>query len=260
MTSWMFAGYDLSSFGRVTLIDDYLDLPERRGGNQVVPYRHGSIFVKKYYDERILPFGITVFADTMSAMESILETLRGILSVRTEQTLSMILEDGTVRTVQACVDKQMQVVRPAPNVARIVIEFTLTKPYFRLSTIIADNETTIDASPKAMTVTNPGTVEEVNPTIILTGPLQNTVITNSTNGAILTYTGTIASPRVVTISMDANGQFVATDDLATNVISNITHSGFPELFVLNAGINTLSITDATATTGKVKMTFYAPFV
>lgn len=258
MTAWAFGGYDLSSFGRVTLIDDYLDVPARRGDNQVIPFRHGSVFVEKYFDERTLSFGIAVSAETIEAMESLMETLRGLLSPRTQQTLSQTLTNGTVRSVLASVDKRLQVNRPAPNIALIVVEFTLCQPFFRLSTAIADNTTTIDASPKAMTVTNPGTIEERDATIILTGPLENTVITNSTNGVVLTYSGVIASPRVVTIQT-VNGEFVATDDLGANVIGNITHAGSPSLMVFNVGANTLSIADDEATTGTVKASFNPPY-
>jgi hypothetical protein len=142
----------------------------------------------------------------------------------------------------------------------VVVEFVMPRPYFRLSTAIADNTTTINTSPKAMTVTNPGTIEERDPTITLTGPLLNTVITNSTVGISLTYTGTIASPRVVTISTNSYGEYVATNDLGTNVIGNVTHNGAAALMVLNPGDNTMSITDGTATTGTVKIAFNAPYL
>ena len=259
MTTFSFGGTQLESLGNVTQINDYLDLPQTRGNNQVIPYRHGTTFVRKYYDERTLSFGIAVIETSAAALETKFATMRALFSPRTQQTLSVTLEDASVITAQASVDKPMQVNRLSERVAKVVVEFTLCSPFFRLSTPIADNTTTINASPKAMNVTNPGTVEERDATIILTGPLQNTVITNSTNGCVLTYTGTIASPRVVTIST-VNGEYVATNDLGTNVIGNITHSGDAALMVFDVGSNTLSITDATHTTGTVKVTFYAPFL
>jgi phage-related protein len=260
MSAWRFGSYDLASFGNVTQIDDYLDLPDSRGNNQVIPFRHGTRFVRKYFDERVLSFGIAVYGDTADDVEAKMETLRSVLAVRTEQTLTQYLTDGSSRTAQASVDRPLQVNRKAPNIALITVEFTLASPYMRSSSLIADNTTTINASPKAMTVTNPGTVEERDPIITLTGPLQNTVITNSTNGCVLTYTGTIASPRVVTIQTSANGDYTATTDLGASVIGTITHSGSAALMVLNAGVNTLSITDATATTGTVKISFYPPYL
>ena len=112
----------------------------------------------------------------------------------------------------------------------------------------------------AITITNAGTADERNPTIVLTGPLLNTVITNVTNGCVLTYTGTIASPRVVTISKSSTGEYTATNDLGANVIGNVTHSGDAALFVVDAGDNDLSVADGTHTTGSVKVEFYPPYL
>lgn len=259
-TSWTFGGTALTSFGKVTLINSYLDMPTRRGQNQVIPFRHGSIYTPKYYSERSLMFGIAITAATSAALEATFDNMRKLFAVNSTQVLAMTMEDSTVRNAYATVDGEIQPSRVTGTFARVVVSFTLPSPFFRLSTAIADNTTTINASPKAMTVTNPGTVEERDATIILTGPLQNTVITNSTNGCTLTYTGTIASPRVVTISTSSTGEYVATDDLGVSVIGNVTHSGASALMVLNTGNNTMSITDATHTTGSVKITFHAPYL
>jgi len=260
MTSWTFGGTSLASFGKVTLLNDYLDIAARRGENQVIPFRHGRRFVPKYYDERTLVFGIAVYKATANALEAAIDDMKKLFSVRTEQILAQTMEDATVRNAYATVNRKMEIQRRSNLIAMATVEFTLSSPIFRLSTPIADNTTVINASPKAMTVTNPGTIEERDATIILTGPLQNTVITNSTNGCVLIYTGTIASPRVVTISTAVTGEYVATDDLGANKINNITHSGASALMVFNTGDNSLSITDATATTGTIKITFNAPFL
>ena len=260
MTTWSFGGTDLSTFGKVTLIDNYMDFPPRRGENQVIPFQHGASFVQKFFDQRIITIGITIIGTSASDLETKIDTLMGLLAPRTEQVLSQTREDATVRTANASVDDSIATQRFSDKLAKCVINFTLSSPFFRLSTAISDNTTTINANPKAMTVTNPGTVEERNPTIILTGPLSNTVITNSTNGCVLTYTGTIASPRVVTITTNSLGEYIATNDLGANVIGNITHSGASALMVINKGSNTLSIADDTHTTGTVKISFYAPFI
>ena len=260
MTVWTFGGTGLASFGKVTLIDDYLSTPVRRGNNIVIPFQHGSIFVQKYYDSRTLVFGIAVIAASATALETAFDTLHALLAPTTEQTLSCTREDSTVRTAQASVNGAIDINRFSDRIAKITVGFELSKPFFRLSTAIADNTTTINANPKAMTVTNPGTIDERDATIIYTGPLQNTVITNSTNGCVLTYTGTIASPRVVTLSKNATGEYVATTDLGANVIGNFTHSGSPALMVFNVGTNTLSIADSTHTTGTIRCSFSAPFL
>ena len=259
-TTWTFGGTALTTYGTITNVDDYLSTPERRGDDILVPFRHGKIFTTKYYDARKITFYMIKQAASAAALETSINALRAKIAPKTEQTLSMTMEDSTVRTIQASVNSPLQVQRETPNTARIVLEFTCASAFWRLSTVIADNTTTINANPKAMTVTNPGGVEERDATIILTGPLSNTVITNSTNGCVLTYTGTIASPRIVTISTSATGEYTATDDLGANKISNITHSGASALMVFDVGANTLSIADSTHTTGTVKVTFYAPFL
>ena len=260
--TWTYNGTDLSTFGKITVIEGYLDMPQRRGGNQVIPFQHGTMHAGKYYDERRLAFGITINKSSASALETAFDDLRKLIAPRTQKTLSLTREDASVLTTQAIVDAPLQVSRVTNTLARLVVEFVMPRPYFRLSTAIADNTTTINTSPKSMTVTNPGTIEERDPTITLTGPLSNTVITNTTVGVSLTYTGTIAGGEVVTISTNSYGEFTATSTAGggTNVIGNISHNGAAALMVLDVGSNTLSITDSTATTGTVKVSFHAPYL
>lgn len=259
MTTFTFGGVNLSDFGKITVIDGYLDMPDKRGGNQVIPFRHGSIYVPKYYNERTITFGIAIIEPTLGALEEKLQNLRSLLSPSKQQTLSITYEDSSVKTVQATVDKALQVSR-TQTMARVVIEFTLCQPFFRSLTDIDDNTTVIDASPRTMEVINPGTIEERDPIIILAGPLSNTIITNTTNGCVLSYNGTIASPRIVTIQTHESGQYMATNDLDENVIANISHSGASALMVFDVGLNVLSITDDIATTGTVKVVFKAPYL
>lgn len=261
MTTFSFGGTDLSTFGNITVIDGYLDLPERRGDNIRIPLRNGTSHVRKYYDERTITFGIAVIESTLAALEATLNTMRALFAVPTQQTLSITFEDATVKTVQATVDRALQINRIGTTLARVVVEFTMCEPFFRLSTAIADNTTVISASPNAMTVTNPGTIEERDPQIIIHGAFASITITNSTNGASLTYTGAIGTGETVTIGT-LNGEYYATLSTgSTNVIGNVTHSGSAALLPLNVGNNTLSITNAGRDANStVKITFSAPYL
>lgn len=259
--SWSFGGTTLSSLGKVTLINDYLDVPERRGENQLIPYQHGKVFTKKFYDSRTMTFGMAITAASATALETTFDTMRALFAPLTQQILSNTREDGTIRTANAAVNKPIQVNRITNTLAKVVVEFDLADPIFRLSTAIADNTTVIDASPHAMTVTNPGTVEERNPTIIIHGAFTSITITNSTNGAILTYIGAISTSETVTIGT-LNGEYYATLSTGSaNVIGNVTHSGSPALMTFNVGANTLAITNAGRDgNSTVQVTFYAPFL
>ncbi len=259
MTTWSFGGVALSTYGKVTMLDDDLDIPDKRGSNIVIPYQHGTKFVEKYYGERKMTFGIAIRTSTALAMETLIDSLKSNIGVKAQKTLSQTREDTSVRNALASVEANYQVDRETGIFARILLEFTLASPFFRASSAITNNTTTINTNPKAMVVTNPGTVEERNPTIILTGPLQNTVITNTTNGSVLSFTGTIASPRVVTIQT-VDGEYLAADDLAANKISNLSHVGDASMLTINPGTNNLSIADSTHTTGTVQITFNAPYL
>jgi phage-related protein len=259
MTTWTFGGTPFSTYGIVTLINDYMDVPERRGDNILIPFRHGRTFVQKYYEERTLVFGIGVNTASAAALEAAIDVLKADFAPSTEQTLAMTMEDATVRNVQATVNRPIEIQRKSARLALVVVSFELAFPFWRLSTAIADNTTTIDASPKAMAVTNPGTVEERDPTIILTGPLTDVTITNSTLSTTLTYTGVISAGHTVTIGT-SSGEYYATHSVSGDVIGNISHAGSSSLLPLAVGSNSLSITSTVTTTGTVKVTFYAPYL
>lgn len=259
-TTWTFGGTDLATLGKITVIDGYLDMPQRRGGNQIIPFQHGTMHAGKYYDQRILTFGITINEADATDLEATMDELRQLIAPRTQQTLELVRDDGKEMSVQAIVDAPLQINRITNTLARVVVEFTMPRPYFRLTTAIDDNTTTINTSPKAMTVTNPGTIEEREPVITLTGPLSDTTITNTTVGVSMTYNGIIAGGEVVVISTNAYGEYTAVMDGVTNVIGNITHNGAAAFMVINPGDNTMSITDTTATTGTVQISFNAPYL
>jgi len=259
MTTFTYGVTDLSTLGNITVIDDYLDLPQKRGNNITVPNRHGTTFVRKFYDERTIALGIAVLGTSLSDLETKMNTIRGLFSEQTQQTLSITYEDSTVKTALVTVDKPLQV-RRVQSLARIMVEFTMTEPFFRLSTVIADNTLAIDASPKAMTVTNTGTMEERDPTIVIHGAFTSITITNSTTGAILTYTGAIGTAETVTIGTLA-GEYYATLTGGTDVIGNVTHSSSSALMTFAAGANTLAITSAGRDgNSTVKVSFYPPFL
>lgn len=258
MSSWSFRGTDLDTLGFVTLVSDSLMMPQKRGDNVLIPFRDGRVFVQKLFEQRSMSLGLEVSEDSISALEVKMDTVKALFGARSLGTLAQTLEDNSVRTALAEYTGDLNLTRVTPVSVRMVLEFTLPDPFFRGDVQVSEVQT-IDESPKTYTITNTGTAVERNPKIILTGPLENTVITNTTNGCVLTYTGSIPSPRVVTIET-VNGQFVATDDTSANVIGNVTHSGDAALFVVDSGANELSVVDSEATTGTVTVEFYPPYL
>jgi len=258
MSSWKFRGVALDTLGIVTLVSDSLMMPQKRSDNVTIPFRDGRVFVQKMFEQRSMSLGLEVSEASISALESKMDTVKALFGGRSLGALEQTLEDLSVRTALAEYTGDLNLTRVTPVSVRMVLEFIMPDPFFRGDTLVSD-EQVIDASPKTYTLTNTGTAVERNAKIILTGPLENTVITNLINGCVLTYTGSISSPRVVTIE-SVNGQYVATNDLGANVIGNVTHSGDAALFVLDSGPNDLSVADATHTTGTVTVEFYPPYL
>ncbi len=257
---WSFGGTALSDFGTITVVSDYLDLPERRGENITIPHRHGKIFVPKYYDERRITIGIGINAVDVEDLENTIDTLRALLAPRRQQTLSQTRPDASVYNAQATADMPLQIERFGPRIVKLLIEFVLPFPFFRSSVLTDDSIITVSGNPLDWDVNNPGTVEECDPTIVLTGPLENVVITNTENGHVLTYTGIIDSGDTVTIQTAASGEYTAVHSVDGNVIGNVSHSGSASLMVFEPGNNDLTIESDVTTTGTVKATFYAPFM
>jgi hypothetical protein len=260
-STWTFGNTALTSFGKVTLINDYLDVPARRGDNLLVPFHHGSIFAQKYYGERSLVFGMAITAANATALETVFDTMRAKFAPLTEQVLANTREDSTVRQANAIVNKSIQVTRFTNTLAKVVVEFELSDPIFRLSSEITDNTATPNANSFAYDVTNPGTVQETDPTIVLTGLYTTSVtITNAENGAILVYGHTIDDTEVVTIGT-LNHEYYATSSTDGDVIGRVTHSGSPALMPIEVGVNNLTIASAGQNGNtRIRVRFYAPYL
>jgi len=257
--TWKYDGNSLTSYGVVTVLNDYLDIPQRRGENISLPFNDGTFYVPKFYDQRIITIGMAIVSNTATEQDTIFDNLKKLFGVRSQKVLQYTREDATIYNANASVDAPIQTERIHDTFARIAVEFVLNQPFFRLSTQTS-TIITIDASPKTGTVANGGTFEERNPTITLTGPLTNPVITNITNGVSLTYTGVISAGHTVIITQDSTGQYTATHSVSGNVIGKVTHSGDTALMVLAIGNNSMSITSSVATTGEVKFEFYPPYL
>lgn len=257
-TTWTFGGSALTSFGRVTLMDDYLDTSERRGENIVIGFRHGRRFVEKYYEERRIIFGLAVNVATATLLESTLDNLKKLASVRGQQTLAMTMEDSSVRNISATVDTPLQISRKSNTFALAVLEFTCAIPYWRGNTQ-TNGTVTMSAGTVGGTITNTGTIEETDPTITFIGPLNNPAITNSTNGYTLSYAGSIGGTVVIQTD-GTTGEYTAVSNGTANVIGNLTHSPGAALMQFNTGANVLSITNAGGTTGQVRFSFYPPYL
>lgn len=257
INSWKFDGVRLASFGAVTELDSYLDLPPKRGENIVIPFQHGAHFVPKMFDQREITFGIEVISESIADLEQKFETLHALLNTTAQKYLSYLAHDGTTRQALAEVTSQLSPTREGDAlVAKIAITFLLAEPFFRDS-VLYEQTQEINSDPLTYILRNNGSAEELKAHIRLDGPLLNTVIHNLTTGSTLEYYYSIDAGHWVEIDC---GNFTAIDDLGANKIGYILYTGTPTFMALASGDNTLSVNDGIATTGTVQFHFYPPYI
>lgn len=255
---WVFGGTTLASLGIITKLSDALEMPSRRGGNIVVPYRHGRIWTRKYYDQRVIQLGMALTETSAAALETKLDTIKTLCGKCEQQILQVTNEAGSVRKAYAEVEGSIDVERKSAGVAKLVIPFTLSEPFFRDNTQYS-YEVTIDASPKAFDPNNIGTIEETTAIITLTGPLEHPKIEHQTSFVWVQYDADIANGHTVIIDCAA---YTAVHSVSGNVINSIKHGGDScfMIFTPGSGVNHCHVTEANPTTGKVKVQFYPPFL
>lgn len=258
MSRWSFRGTALDDLGIVTMVSDSLMMPEKRGDNILIPFQDGRLHVTKFFEQRSMAIGLEIVEETRAALESKMDTVKALFGSRSLGSLVQTLEDLSVRSLQVEYAGSLDLTPVSPVSVKMVLEFIAPDPYFRGSTLLSEIQV-IDANPKTFTINNPGTADERNPKIILTGPLDHVTITNTTNSVSISYNAAIDAPRIVTIEKTGR-DYVVTDDLGANMIGNISHAGSEALFVLNAGDNDMSVVDAVATTGSVALEFYPPYL
>lgn len=256
-TTWKYDSTSLSTYGKVWMVDGYPGMPPKRGNDYTLPFQHGAVATAKYYASRVITFGIVIQESTPALFQAQLEALQTLLSPRAVQPLEVTTESGSIRTAQATLDGELTVDYITDRRAKVIFGLTLADPFFYAGSLTS-NTTTIDATPKTYSVSNPGTVEARKITITLEGPLEDPTIT--ANGVSLTYTGALIGGDTVVIDTTDPYNYTAIKNGTDNVIGAISNSGSSALMVLEAGSNSISVTSVSPTTGTVSIDFYAPFL
>jgi hypothetical protein len=82
MSSWSFRDISLDTIGIVTLVSDSFKMPARRGGNILIPQRHGRIYVPKKYDQRSLSLGLEINEASIEELEAAIDEAKKLLGRR----------------------------------------------------------------------------------------------------------------------------------------------------------------------------------
>lgn len=253
----MIIGYDGISLNNppAWIVETFDESVDARGSNVVIPYRIGRIWQHKVLDERHITLGLLVAGTSFANLEENLDTLKKLFGTRKMKLLTIDME-GTGRRQQYAEVPDIPAIHYISAVAaRMVVDFVLAEPLLR-SDVQITNETVIDANPTYYTIVNPGTAEDYALEITLTGPLNYPKIYNLTSGVYLGYMGDIGAGNDVTIDCK---NFTAMLGL-NNVIGSIVHSGSMYFMTLLPGSNEIKVEDNVHTTGKIKISFYTPYL
>ena len=281
MNAWTFGGVRLSTFGHIVELNSYLDLPPKRGGNVFIPLQDGNTHVTKYFDSKVLSFGLEIVSDGVCDLETKLDNLKILLGSRSQQYLANPMFPGGERRALAEVVSPLGVTRGSdPRVAKIVIDFLLSEPFLR-NTVSQTSWKTLAMAPgdegpipiingtAALYINNLGSAEERKAIITITGTLTAAVrIEMMTSGGVATgfyvaYSNAhvITSPHFVLIDC---GSYTAYEyhtypTVIQNVLGDVSHAGSVSFMVLQPGINRLGVI-STGAGGTVEIEFYPPYL
>lgn len=269
MNQWYFDGLNLDQIandlrgGRwaITDLSSAQDMPMKKGDNPQVPFREGRAFVRKLYDQRVISLGLVVAGPTEIDFDARMDLLKLTFGQQSEKILKRQMADNSYR--QALAEPFGQNKSGAfrfrhflqDMAGKMIVDFRLSEPVFRALVATAPAATTIDASPKTFTITNPGTAQDRSMIITLAGPLTNPRIDNTENSTWVSWTGVIANGRSLVLDV---GEFTAVYD-GNNALDDLLHSGDHYFLVLEPGANPISVTSDVTTTGAVGFSLNAPF-
>lgn len=271
--TWTFDSVSLNNYAYGVTVADDGGIPQKRGSNRQISYRHGSQFRRKFYDSRVVTLSMFAqdrdTADAIPATDQLsreqlndnIEVLKALFGeTREEGTLVHKIRTSTgleSRTATAEVSNLRSFDRNQDglHVVRFSVDFFLSDPFFYGD---AAGQQSISAKNTPTVITNGGHVDATELTIVITGGsggAVNPVLANTDKTIQFTYIGTIANTDTVTFDIGAG---TATHSDASDDTIQVTHAGDRAWMLLSPGNNTLELTmDSGA--GSVTVDYSPPY-
>ena len=285
-----FAGVDLSSQGAgyVTL-DGVKTTPPVRGSNILIPYQYGSRWVRKYYDERTVVIQGIIKAQTESALDTAIDSLKALFPINSgEQLLEVQQADTTWRYVMAEARNWIIQVDIA-NVAKAAkwsLELVASDPLWYAdvlatpanlgagawtfdSGVMLDDgahwfgpalgalfATTLTAQVTVIATPNIGTTYTRKPVFTLTGAMTNPKITNARNGYSVQFLGALSAGSVLVLDCGLQRAMLGGGIYPNNSI--VLGAGQTDWMRLETGTNNLSIDVGLAAPSVAYQVSYSP--
>jgi len=262
-TTWTFDGTDLNNYAW-KIMEMPESIPERRGGNVLVPGSRGRLYAPKYHDERSLVLRMYVNnkpttggARAQTNLLTNMQSLQKLFGAPGRKTLEKALVDASVIQIQAEVVEFVEFSHAAFNQYIFTLEFLLAESVWKPATTI-EVSANIASDSQDVVVDTLGTAPVVDAEIKIYQTAENVRLTNITHDEnYFEFDGTIASTfRLEVDCGDWQALRYGTTTASTNVTDRIIHAGESYWLRLLAGSNTIRVTSEVFTTaGSVVFTF-----
>lgn len=271
------------------------NIPPVVGSNVDIPYRDGSIWIPKTFDQRLVTLGMWVkgtdvdgnlpdgFATPEEAaraqFNSNLRTLKRLLTPRVQLPVSRTLRfltgiethtgkgefynpssGGFTAGGGGMGTDVMDFVPVTSWYGTFTIDMVMADPWWYGTSLITE---TLSSGTPTRTFTNPGDVYNDHPVVKLIGPLNSGVqLSNITPGMPeldLWYNAAVASGDVITIDC---GAYTATDSGGVSVVGNLMHAGSTKWMAIWEGSNEIAISihgGGAVGAGSIEVDFYPPY-
>jgi len=267
---WRIDGTQLQTLGfNIATMGGRQRMAAARGGNIAVPYRHGTLWTPKYYEEQDLSLAMWVIGadpitgdipsdpqvDFYSNLETLQQLFSGldVLKVLTKKHPTLAADVVANCEVVDQVDFSSEA---GATRAGFVVDLVLPEVWFEPGAYSTDGGPTVRADTAQWTVAVGGDVDTNAIRITLnaaTGTPSNIRLTNESLGDgtdhYVDYLDVFATSEEVIIDVEA---WTAELDGTTNVVNNVDWSGQPQFFRLSPGNNDLLLA---VTGGPITVTF-----
>lgn len=246
---WTFGGLDLSTFANIVMDrPDSADvMPAFRGQDVPRSGMPGATWLAKPRDVRKVSIALQILSTTASGGTGSgaaqqarvnLDALYAVLALPGQQALVRTMPDATTR--QALAQGTVSAVTDGSGngeTLALMVDFLMTDPWWYGATV-APGATTINASPKSLTLTDPGTILTNRLLLDIVGPITNPRVTNSTTNTWVEVDQVVGSGIHLLIDCYAFTALLA----GVDVTGSLSHAGDVPYLTVAPGANTLVVT------------------
>ena len=229
--------------------------PESKTATNNAPYQDGSTYIGSLLKETPLDIEGVISAASFALLGTYRRAMEAVLNPKDGEAVISVVDSGTARSILAVPDPGVIFPRgrgQGPLAQRFII------------TMLAANPLWYDPSINSVPIVEgtPGDCDndgdwETPVTIIIDGPCENPVVTNTTTGKAIKVNITLLAGETLTIATAFGGKTITktSGGTDTNEMNNLDATD-RDFFWLERGTNTITIADDAVTDAEMTVNWY----